>query len=163
MIVLKVEVKHMKKTIKSLVITLVACLTLSAIPFSTFAAEPESASTPKNWNEIEYETINEITVTQSDAVGDTYAIQEALNQALGKDDSVLTQITIPAGTYTTDWCLYIYSNTRLILEDGAIIKRSYNWQGGEMLASGEGLIYNNANAVCGYDAIHNVFIDKLRL
>ena len=149
----------MKKAFKTLAITLVVCLTLSVIPFTVRASEPEEASTPSNWDEIGYESINEITIVPSAATDDTTVIQEALDQAIGKDDTILTQITIPAGEYITDRTLYIYSNTRLILEDGAVIKRSDNYIGGEMLLSGVGLTANSPAPVFGYDAIHNVFIE----
>ena len=148
----------MKKSIKSIVVTLVTCLTLSMIPCTTLAAEPESASLPKNWDEIEYTKTHEAAIsTDTDSLNDTQRIQEALNQALTQDDDVLTVVTVPQGEYTLDWCLYIYSNTRLILEDGTVLKRSDNYQGGEMLEAG--IDAATTGAVGGYDDIHNIFIE----
>ena len=58
----------------------------------------------------------------SDAVDDSYAIQNALNMAKGA--SGRTEVVVPAGTYLVSLPLGIYSNTKLTLADGATIRRT---------------------------------------
>ena len=145
----------MKKTSKALFTIAALSMTISMLPMVTYAAEPLSPTLPQECDDIGYETINSITVDPSaGAADDTFIIQNALDQAQGKDDSVLTDITLSSGEYVITGTLYIYSNTRLILEDGAVVKRSDNGYG-EMVMSGA----NVTTTLGGYDAVHNVFIE----
>ncbi len=146
----------MKKATKALFTIVSLSLTINMFPtMITYAAEPESATLPQECDDIGYETINSITVDPSaGAADDTTIIQDALDQAQGKDDSVLTDITLSSGEYVITGTLYIYSNTRLKLEDGTVIKRSDNGYG-EMITSGN----YSTTALGGYDAVHNVFIE----
>ena len=57
----------------------------------------------------------------TDALSDRAAFQAALDKARGASET--TVVNVPAGTYYMDRSMFIYSNTRLQLDEGAVIVR----------------------------------------
>ena len=80
---------------------------------------------------------------------DTRAFQQALNEA--KTTSGNLTVTVPAGTYYISDCLFLYSNTSLILDDNATIVRLDDSKA--MLAG-----TNVDTSIGGYDALVNVTV-----
>ena len=56
----------------------------------------------------------------NDEIDDSYAINAALNQARNTDETIT--VYVPAGNYIISESLIIYSNTKLILDENAVIK-----------------------------------------
>ncbi|MBO7451484.1 MAG: right-handed parallel beta-helix repeat-containing protein, partial [Clostridiales bacterium] len=152
----------MKRRIKSLLITAITtCFAISVIPSIALASDQEAPTLPTDWNDLGYEKVRQYTIEDlnGDSI-DATDIQYGLDLALAIDDVELLEVTIPSGDYTLDWPLTICSNTHLILEEGTTLKRSDNWQGGEMLL---GRTKGSTDASVGqggeYSAICNVFVD----
>lgn len=91
----------------------------------------------------------------SDKKADTAAIQMALSKAVGAKETVT--IYVPAGDYYIDRWLRIYSNTHLILDEGATIHRMDS-------IIDKGMVQNvaqdgNMGTVGGYDMSENITIE----
>lgn len=86
---------------------------------------------------------------------DAAALQAGLDQARGSDKVVT--IYVPAGEYDLNRWLRIYSNTHLILDDGAVIRRGDEILDKNMLRNVDD--QGGYESVGGYDMSHDIVIE----
>ncbi len=103
-------------------------------------------------SENEYRQIN-LTAKQFENGSASSVIQGALNEARDNaTDSLPYQINIPAGAYYLDRALFIYSNTKLHLDDGTTLLQTAP-KGQNIIKAG----FNEVNS--GYGGYRNITVD----
>ncbi|MCR5667049.1 MAG: right-handed parallel beta-helix repeat-containing protein [Eubacterium sp.] len=138
------------RTVKKVYVLLAALVAMGAMPL-TAATKAEAAT-------VQSSTVIDVTdygADGSDSSGDSEAIQDALDEAIGSS-SVVT-VKIPSGTYYIDKGLKLYSNTYLKLTSKTILYRTDSASGANILhcvdQNGE------RDIVGGYSQCHDVTID----
>ena len=89
----------------------------------------------------------------SSAYDDARNLQSALNEAQYSTGEGQFKVVLKPGTYELGYGLTIYSNTELILEEGAVIKRAADSNGNSLFNVGY-----EAGAASGYETASNVTI-----
>lgn len=98
-----------------------------------------------------YFDVTKLGADGTDTANDNTAINKALKWALAVNEPIT--VYVPAGTYYINARLYIYSNTKLVLDDKATIVRQASAAGRPMLQS----LYKKS-ATKGYTQFQNVEI-----
>lgn len=148
----KISAKNFKRKTLALAAAMLLAVLLFAIKASAAdGAYSTGASLP------DYNSGSEVSALdyKADPTGEkdsASAIQKALN--VGRDeasDTAQVIVRVPAGTYLISKPLKIYSNTRLILEDGATILKGFS----------QGCMLKNTMQYggSGYDADRNIVIE----
>ena len=121
---------------------------LAAIGVSSFTVSAEPQYDIKVTDE-EYGAIG------NDNKADNEALQKAFNKVKGSDKMVT--IYIPEGTYLCEKPLIIYSNTHIVLDSKAVVKRSGVGIDGNLLHNVDD--NGKMDQVGGYDMSHDIIIE----
>ena len=116
-------------------------------------ASKENPDIKVTFNVKVYQTtfnLGELKINGTDKKSDRTAINKILKYATLIDETI--QVIVPAGTYYINGSLTIYSDTNLILEKGAVIKRFQSSGGSHMLVSSVN------EKVKGYNQCKNITI-----
>ena len=92
-----------------------------------------------------------------DMKADAEAIQKALDKARITSETIT--VYIPDGTYYLDKYLIIYSNTRLVLADNALIKRSENYCSMMLINGADDVDVLRTSTIGGYGQCSNIVIE----
>ena len=146
------RLKRIKKIIKTVVTAAAGAAVLAAGAVTASAAEGSQAwgaSLPEYAMVTSLDLVADGRADNSGSKSSSNAFQKCLDKARNMTaPAECLEIYVPAGTYKITKSLRVYSNTRIICEDGALIQRCYD--GGAILSTNPG--------AGGFDSAENILI-----